>query len=111
MGNDHDRVSIHEAMEQQSISISKAGIVTQLNARCTVIAAANPLYGSYNSSKSLRENVNLSDPILTRFDIICIIKDNVDSEKDKKLAEFVIDTHSCSADNLRCYGGKSVQHK
>eukprot|EP00747_Dinoflagellata_sp_TGD_P157651 gnl/TRDRNA2_/TRDRNA2_177755_c3_seq2.p1 gnl/TRDRNA2_/TRDRNA2_177755_c3~~gnl/TRDRNA2_/TRDRNA2_177755_c3_seq2.p1 ORF type:complete len:753 (-),score=-12.39 gnl/TRDRNA2_/TRDRNA2_177755_c3_seq2:528-2786(-) len=93
--NDYDRVSIHEAMEQQSISISKAGIVTRLNARCSVIAAANPIDGYYNTFKPLRENVNLSDPILTRFDIVCIIKDIVAADTDKKLAEFVVNSHTC----------------
>lgn len=97
--NDQDRVSIHEAMEQQSISISKAGIITQLQARCSVIAAANPISGCYESSKSLTENVELTDPILSRFDIICVIKDNIDLNEDTRLAEFVLDSHIDSFEN------------
>ncbi|RID49669.1 hypothetical protein BRARA_H00452 [Brassica rapa] len=87
--NDQDRVSIHEAMEQQSISISKAGIVTSLQARCSVIAAANPVGGRYDSSKSFAQNVELTDPILSRFDILCVVKDVVDPVTDDMLAEFV----------------------
>mmetsp|Transcript_21527 Transcript_21527/g.59641 ORF Transcript_21527/g.59641 Transcript_21527/m.59641 type:complete len:901 (+) Transcript_21527:61-2763(+) len=91
--NDQDRVSIHEAMEQQSISISKAGIVTQLQARCSVIAAANPVGGRYDPSKTFAENVELSDPILSRFDIMCVIRDQVDPIQDQRLAEFVVGSH------------------
>merc|ERR1711920_498546 len=94
--NDKDRVSIHEAMEQQSISISKAGIVTQLQARCSVIAAANPIGGCYDSSMTFSENVDLSDPILSRFDICCVIKDTIDPIIDEKLASFVVDSHCVS---------------
>ena len=68
--NDVDRTSIHEAMEQQSISISKAGIVATLNARCAVIAAANPIKGRYNPNLSFLNNVELSEPIISRFDLL-----------------------------------------
>lgn len=91
--NDQDRVSIHEAMEQQSISISKAGIVTQLQARCSVIAAANPIGGRYDPSRTLAENVELSDPILSRFDVMCVVRDQVDPIQDQRLAEFVVGNH------------------
>lgn len=84
--NDQDRTSIHEAMEQQSISISKAGIVTSLQARCSVIAAANPIGGRYDASMTFTENVNLSDPILSRFDILCVVRDEVDPIQDQHLA-------------------------
>ena len=94
--NDQDRVSIHEAMEQQSISISKAGIVTQLQARCSVVAAANPVGGRYDSSKTFSENVELTDPILSRFDVLCVIKDIVDPVNDEKLADFVVGSHAAS---------------
>ncbi|CAN1159255.1 DNA replication licensing factor MCM2 [Linum perenne] len=91
--NDQDRVSIHEAMEQQSISISKAGIVTSLQARCSVIAAANPVGGRYDSSKTFGQNVELTDPIVSRFDILCVVKDVVDPVADEMLAKFVVDSH------------------
>ena len=89
-----DRTSIHEAMEQQTVSISKAGIVTSLNARCGVIAAANPIRGRYNPALTFNQNVNLSDPIITRFDILCVVKDVIDTANDQRMAEFVLGSHS-----------------
>ncbi|KAI5188571.1 DNA replication licensing factor MCM2 [Nematocida sp. AWRm77] len=91
---DTDRVSIHEAMEQQSISISKAGIVTSLQARCAVIAAANPVRGKYNPAYTFSQNVNLSDPIISRFDIICVVKDECNEQYDKELAQFIVGSHA-----------------
>lgn len=91
--NDQDRTSIHEAMEQQSISISKAGIITSLQARCSVIAAANPLKGNYNQNLNFNDNVDLTDPILSRFDLLAVVKDDVDEEYDDALATFVINSH------------------
>ncbi|EAT41359.1 AAEL007007-PA [Aedes aegypti] len=91
--NDQDRTSIHEAMEQQSISISKAGIITSLQARCAVIAAANPIGGRYDPSLTFSENVNLSEPILSRFDILCVVKDEYDPMQDQHLARFVVGSH------------------
>jgi DNA replication licensing factor MCM2 len=80
-------------MEQQSISVSKAGIVCTLQARCAVLAAANPLGGRYNSLKSFQDNVQLTEPILSRFDILCVVKDLVDVEADEHLARFVVSSH------------------
>jgi DNA replication licensing factor MCM2 len=80
-------------MEQQSISISKAGIVTSLRARCSVIAAANPIQGRYNSQLSFADNADLSEPILSRFDVISVIKDEVNEEIDNDLSTFVINSH------------------
>ena len=94
--NDQDRTSIHEAMEQQSISISKAGIVTSLQARCSVIAAANPYKGRYDNTRNFGENVELTDPILSRFDLLCVVKDVIDKVADEKLATFVINSHIMS---------------
>ncbi len=91
--NDADRTSIHEAMEQQSISIAKAGIVTSLQARCAIIAAANPIRGRYNPTIPFQQNVELTEPILSRFDVLCVVKDNVDPVKDELLARFVVGSH------------------
>ncbi|CDR94116.1 DNA replication licensing factor MCM2, putative [Babesia bigemina] len=88
-----DRVSIHEAMEQQSISISKAGIVTSLKARCSVVAAANPIFGRYEPSLTFKENVDFSDPILSRFDLIIVMKDVPNTHEDLLLSEYVITNH------------------
>jgi len=91
--NDQDRTSIHEAMEQQTISISKAGIVTTLKARCSVIAAANPIGGRYDPTMTFSDNVDLTEPILSRFDILCVVRDTVDSIIDEHLARFVVGSH------------------
>jgi len=91
--NDQDRTSIHEAMEQQTISISKAGIVTSLQARCAVMAAANPIGGRYDASMTFSENVDLTEPILSRFDILCVVRDTVDPTTDEHLARFVVASH------------------
>ena len=90
---EQDRTSIHEAMEQQTISVSKAGIVTTLSARCAVVAAANPVKGYYDSSVSVARNAGLSDAILSRFDVICPVRDEIDPVADEKLAEQVVATH------------------
>ncbi|KAI0047520.1 MCM-domain-containing protein [Auriscalpium vulgare] len=91
--NDADRTSIHEAMEQQSISIAKAGIVTTLQARCAIIAAANPIRGRYNPTIPFQQNVELTEPILSRFDVLCVVKDAVDPVQDELLARFVVGSH------------------
>ena len=91
--NDQDRTSIHEAMEQQTISISKAGIVTTLQARCAVVAAANPIGGRYNGTIPFSQNVELTEPILSRFDILCVVRDTVDPAEDERLASFVVNSH------------------
>lgn len=81
-----DQVAIHEAMEQQTISLAKAGIHATLNARASILAAANPVYGRYDRSRSLRFNVNISPPIMSRFDIFFVIFDEKNDEDDFHIA-------------------------
>jgi len=90
---EEDRVAIHEAMEQQTISIAKAGIVARLNARTAVLAAGNPRYGRYLPNRSIAENVNLPPTILSRFDLIFVIKDVPNTSKDLRLARHITGTH------------------
>ncbi|RCN37179.1 MCM2/3/5 family protein [Ancylostoma caninum] len=87
-----DRVAIHEAMEQQTISIAKAGITTTLNSRCSVLAAANSVYGRWDDSRG-DENIDFMPTILSRFDMIYIVKDTHDVKRDETLARHVIDVH------------------
>ncbi|MEM1847709.1 MAG: minichromosome maintenance protein MCM [Thermofilaceae archaeon] len=88
-----DRVSIHEAMEQQTVSIAKAGIVATLNARASVLAAANPAFGRYLHGRPVTENIDLPPTILSRFDLIFVITDVPNAERDRALAEYVLDFH------------------
>ncbi|RCK55149.1 DNA replication licensing factor MCM7 [Candida viswanathii] len=88
-----DRTAIHEVMEQQTISISKAGITTTLNARTSILAAANPLYGRYNPRLSPHENINLPAALLSRFDIMFLILDQPSRENDERLAQHVAYVH------------------
>jgi len=90
-----DQVAIHEAMEQQTISITKAGITATLNARASILAAANPIHGRYDRSKTLRANVQLSAPILSRFDLFFVVLDEMDDVADYNVAKHIIDVHRC----------------
>ncbi|KAM0688330.1 MCM DNA helicase complex subunit [Conglomerata obtusa] len=94
--NDNDRVSLHEAMEQQTVSINKAGINATLNARCSVLAAANPVLGTYCKKMSIERNVGLPVSLLTRFDIVFVVLDEMNEESDKRIAERVMENHSHS---------------
>ncbi len=91
----NDQVAIHEAMEQQTISITKAGIQATLNARASILAAANPIYGRYDRTKTLKANVALSAPILSRFDLFFVVLDECDELADYSVAKHILDVHRC----------------
>ncbi|KAK7431368.1 MCM DNA helicase complex subunit mcm6 [Neonectria magnoliae] len=88
-----DQVAIHEAMEQQTISIAKAGIQATLNARTSILAAANPVAGRYNRKTTLRANINMSAPIMSRFDLFFVVLDECNEQVDRHLAEHIVSIH------------------
>ena len=79
-----------EAMEQQQVSIAKAGVVASLPSRCSVIAAANPKSGHYNLSKSVAENLNMAGPLLSRFDLVFILRDEADADRDRLISDSIM---------------------
>ncbi|CAM9928258.1 unnamed protein product [Ectocarpus fasciculatus] len=92
-----DPHALLEAMEQQRISIAKAGVVASLSARCSVLAAANPIGGHYNRGKTIAENLKMSAALLSRFDLVFILLDRPDEEHDKRLSEHIMRTHALAA--------------
>ena len=91
-----DRSALHEVMEQQTVSIAKGGIVATLNARTSILSAANPMYGKYDPFKNITENVNLPIPLLTRFDLIFVVRDIPSKERDRNIAQHIMDLHSAT---------------
>ena len=92
-----DRSALHETMEQQTVSVAKGGIVATLNARTSILAAANPVFGKYDPYRNISDNLNLPIPLLTRFDLIFIIRDIPDKVRDEALAKHVLGMHATGA--------------
>lgn len=96
-----DQVAIHEAMEQQTISIAKAGIQATLNARTSILAAANPVGGRYNRKTTLRANINMSAPIMSRFDLFFVVLDECNENVDRNLARHIVNIHRLRDDSIQ----------
>ncbi|KAI3388373.1 hypothetical protein SNEBB_003733 [Seison nebaliae] len=90
---DQDRVAIHEVMEQQTVSIAKAGLMMKLNARCAILAAANPAYGRYNPNRSIEANIAMPASLLSRFDLLFLVQDIPSRDNDLRLANHISYVH------------------
>ena len=107
-----DQVAIHESMEQKKISITKAGIKATLNARTSILAAANPINGRYDRCKSLRYNINMSAPIMSRFDLFFILIDECNEVVDYWIAQRIVNFHTNDqqiVENSRVYTINDIQ--
>ncbi|OAG29628.1 DNA replication licensing factor MCM4 [Nematocida displodere] len=92
------RSVLHEAMEQQTVSVAKAGIITTLNARCSILAACNPINSSYNPKKNIVENLDIPPTLLSRFDIVCLLLDKIETKRDRQISDHIIRLYTGDAE-------------
>jgi DNA replication licensing factor MCM4 len=88
--SDSTRSVLHEVMEQQTVSIAKAGIITTLNARTSILASANPIGSKYNPNLPIPQNIDLPPTLLSRFDLVYLILDKIDEQSDRRLANHIV---------------------
>ena len=98
--DDNTRVILHEAMEQQTVSVAKAGIICTLNARTAILAAANPVHSKYDPKLSVVENIKLPPTLLSRFDLIYLILDKQNEVSDRRLANHIVSLYSSPSTNV-----------
>ncbi|KAK6089418.1 hypothetical protein P3W45_001555 [Vairimorpha bombi] len=100
--SDSTRSVLHEVMEQQTVSVAKAGIITTLNARCSILASCNPIESKYNPKKSIIENINLPPTLLSRFDVVCLLIDKHDESRDRQIGNHIVGMYSGVQDKVEC---------
>lgn len=107
--DDNTRVILHEAMEQQTVSVAKAGIIAQLNARTAILAAANPVKSKYDPKLSVVDNIKLPPSLLSRFDLIYLVLDKQNEAADRRLANHIVSLYSVVPEGRAVDHGENVQ--